>query len=101
MRTLVLVLLALDLPVTGQITAPPVTLRLAGGDLMVEAKLTETDFQTATARMIERYRDLEEVFDLGELMMSSGVISGYQLIRGVLAERLASSVGHRCWWVSS
>jgi hypothetical protein len=35
------------------------------GDLMVEAKLTETDFQTAPARMIRRYRDLEEVFDLG------------------------------------
>jgi hypothetical protein len=56
------------------------------GDLMLEAKLTETDFQTAPARMIERYRDLEEVFDREELMMSGDVVRGYhQLIRGVLA----------------
>ena len=55
------------------------------GDLMVEAKLTETNFQTAPARMIKRYRDLEEVFDCGELMMSGDVVPGYQLIRGVLA----------------
>jgi hypothetical protein len=55
------------------------------GDLMVEAKLTETDFQTAPARMIERYRDLAEVFDAGELMKSGDVIRGYQLIRGVFA----------------
>jgi hypothetical protein len=55
------------------------------GDLMVEAKLTETDFQTAPARMILRYLDLPEVFDLGELMMSGDVVRGYQLIRGVLA----------------
>jgi hypothetical protein len=55
------------------------------GDLMVEAKLTETDFQTAPARMIERYRDLEKVFDSGELMMSGDIVPGYQLIRGVLA----------------
>jgi hypothetical protein len=55
------------------------------GDLMVEAKLTETDFQTAPARMIERYRDLDEVFDREELMMSRDVVRGYQLIRGVLA----------------
>jgi hypothetical protein len=55
------------------------------GHLMVEAKLTETNFQTAPARMIERYRDLEEVFESGELMMSGDVIPAYQLIRGVLA----------------
>ena len=55
------------------------------GDLMVEAKLTETDFQTAPARMIERYRDLDEVFDRQELMMSGDAVPGYQLIRGVLA----------------
>jgi hypothetical protein len=55
------------------------------GDLMIEAKLTETDFQTAPARMIERYRDLDEVFDREELTMSGGIVPGYQLIRGVLA----------------
>ncbi len=55
------------------------------GDLMVEAKLTETDFQTASKRMIERYRDVEEVFDLAELMVSGDFVRSYQLIRGVLA----------------
>jgi hypothetical protein len=59
------------------------------GDLLVEAKLTETDFQTAPAKMIERYRDLDEVFDPEELMMSE-VVHSYQLIRGVLA---ASATG--------
>jgi hypothetical protein len=43
------------------------------GDLMAEAKLTETDFQTAHATMIKRYRDLDEVFDEKELVMSDVV----------------------------
>lgn len=55
------------------------------GNLMVEAKLTERDFQTAPARMIERYRDIGEVFDPRELVMSGDGVRGYQLIRGVLA----------------
>jgi len=59
------------------------------GDLMVEAKLTETDFQTAPTKMIQRYRDLVEVFDPEELM-TSDVVPNYQLIRGVLA---ASATG--------
>jgi hypothetical protein len=59
------------------------------GDLMVEAKLTEADFQTATAKMIDRYRDLDEVFDPEELKLSD-VVRNYQLIRGVLA---ASATG--------
>ena len=52
---------------------------------MMEAKLTETDFQTAPARKIEKYRDLGEVFEPEELIMSGDVVRGYQLIRGVLA----------------
>lgn len=59
------------------------------GDLLVEAKLTETDFQTAPAMMIKRYRDLDEVFDLEKLAMSD-LVRNYQLIRGVLA---ASATG--------
>jgi hypothetical protein len=55
------------------------------GDLLIEAKLTETDFQTAPARMIERYRDLDEVFDLAQLMMYGDAVPDYQLIRGALA----------------
>jgi hypothetical protein len=36
-------------------------------NLFLEAKLTESNFQTATLRLIERYRDLETVFDLTRL----------------------------------
>jgi hypothetical protein len=32
-------------------------------NLFLEAKLTESDFQTAAPRLIERYRDFETVFD--------------------------------------
>ena len=55
------------------------------GELMVEAKLTETDFQTTSARMIERYRDLEEVFEQRELTQAGDTVPCYQLVRGVLA----------------
>jgi hypothetical protein len=34
------------------------------GDLLVEAKLTESDFQIREAPLVESYRDLAEVFDL-------------------------------------
>jgi hypothetical protein len=55
------------------------------GDLLVEAKLTESDFQTAKLGLIERYRDLEEVFEVSELPMREERVLGYQLIRGTLA----------------
>ena len=55
------------------------------GDLLVEAKLTESDFQTAKRALVERYRDLAEVFDADELPMRDGRVLGYQLIRGTLA----------------
>jgi hypothetical protein len=55
------------------------------GELMIEAKLTETDFQAAPAGLIERYRDIGQVFDSQDLMMSGDVAPNYQLIRGVLA----------------
>ncbi|MGI4830809.1 MAG: PGN_0703 family putative restriction endonuclease [Janthinobacterium lividum] len=55
-------------------------------DLLIEAKLTETGFQTAPARLVSRYLDLEEVFDLNELPRhANGAFLSYQLIRGVLA----------------
>ncbi len=34
------------------------------GELLVEAKLTESDFQSARLGLIARYRDLESMFDL-------------------------------------
>lgn len=53
--------------------------------LLVEAKLTESDFQLAKLDLAARYRDLEEVFDLSELPVRNGKQDGYQLIRGTLA----------------
>lgn len=56
------------------------------GDLLIEAKLTETSFQNARPRLIERYRDLETVFDVTRLPWTAeGIVQGYQLIRNVLA----------------
>lgn len=57
------------------------------GDLLVEAKLTESGFQTAPARLIERYRDIE-IFDLAALPRADDLFQNYQLIRGVLAAYL-------------
>ena len=55
------------------------------GGLLVEAKLTEGDFQRAPLRLVERYRDLEEVLDVERLPVAEGVVRSYQLIRCVLA----------------
>jgi hypothetical protein len=53
--------------------------------LLVEAKLTESNFQSARFDLIHRYRDLETVFDLSELPVRKERYSSYQLIRGTLA----------------
>ena len=55
------------------------------GDLLVEAKLTESDFQLADPRLLHRYRDIEAVFDTSDLPLRRGKHAGYQLIRGALA----------------
>ena len=60
-----------------------VDLRL--GDLLIEAKLTESDFQRAPMRLIERYRNFDEVFDREALETTPRGVESYQLIRGVLA----------------
>jgi hypothetical protein len=55
------------------------------GSLLVEAKLTESDFQTAPLRLLERYPAFAEVFDRELLSVSRRGVASYQLIRGVLA----------------
>jgi hypothetical protein len=55
------------------------------GELLIEAKLTETGFQAAPMRLLSRYRDLEEVFYVEELPRRGERMQGYQLIRGALA----------------
>jgi hypothetical protein len=55
------------------------------GSLLVEAKLTEGDFQTARCDLVQRYRDLDEVFDVERLPMRGEKFRSCQLIRGALA----------------
>jgi len=67
----------------GRFDRTEVDMRL--GDLLVEAKLTESDFQTADPALVESYRDLHDVFDLRQLPQCNGRYLSYQLIRNVLA----------------
>jgi hypothetical protein len=53
--------------------------------LLVEAKLTESDFQSARFELLSRYRDMEIAFDVSQLPCRNGRRCSYQLIRGTLA----------------
>jgi len=55
------------------------------GNMLFEAKLTESDFQSADASVLRGYRDFETVFDASELPRREGKLLSYQLIRNVLA----------------
>ncbi len=55
------------------------------GNLLVEAKLTESDFQRAKKTHLLRYRDLHHVFDQALLPQAGDYYASYQLIRNVLA----------------
>jgi hypothetical protein len=55
------------------------------GDLFIEAKLTEGDFQTARCDLVHRYRDLDSVFEVDRLPMRIEKYRSCQLIRGALA----------------
>ena len=55
------------------------------GSTLVEAKLTETGFQTASTKLLYRYQDLQEVFDIADLPIVEDTVRSYQLIRGTLA----------------
>lgn len=55
------------------------------GGVLVEAKLTESDFTRRPEPHVLRYSGLERCFDLDSLPRESGEITGYQLIRNVLA----------------
>lgn len=55
------------------------------GNLLIEAKLTETEFPRAPRARVERYRDFASAFDVDALPQSGESYLHYQLIRGVLA----------------
>jgi hypothetical protein len=55
------------------------------GNLLIEAKLTEGGFQNARCDMVERYRNLDAVFDVQRLPKCKDGFRSCQLIRGALA----------------
>ena len=55
------------------------------GDLLIEAKLTESDFQSAMKGVLSAYRDFSDVFDHQQLPQTVERYLSYQLIRNVLA----------------
>ncbi len=61
------------------------------GSLLVEAKLTESDFQTKARAIVEAYRDFAQVFEPGALPQSREHYLSYQLIRNVLAAAATGS----------
>src|SRR5581483_294814 len=69
--------------VEGKFDRTEVDMRI--GNLLVEAKLTEADFQSKPKTFVNRYRDFEKVFRRSELPQSKTTYGAYQLIRNVLA----------------
>jgi hypothetical protein len=67
----------------GRFDRTEVDMRL--GNLLIEAKLTESDFQSAEKKTLLAYRDFVEVFDRQKLPQASNRYGSYQLIRNVLA----------------
>jgi hypothetical protein len=67
----------------GKFDRTEVDMRL--GDLLIEAKLTESDFQKAPKTVVRAYRDFNEVFDEEDLPQTGRDFLSYQLIRNVLA----------------
>jgi hypothetical protein len=67
----------------GRVDRTEVDMRL--GSLLVESKLTESDFQSAEKERVLAYRDFVEVFDGEELPQRGNSYFCYQLLRNVLA----------------
>jgi hypothetical protein len=67
----------------GKFDRTEVDLRL--GSLLIEAKLTESDFQSARKNVLLAYRDFTTVFDLQQLPQTKDRYLSYQLLRNVLA----------------
>ena len=69
---------------TGNVDRTEIDLRI--GDLLLEAKLTEANFQTARSSLVLRYRDFDACFSANDLPRTpAGDFQSYQLLRGVLA----------------
>jgi hypothetical protein len=73
----------------GHIDRTEIDMRL--GTLLVEAKLTESDFQSAPLGRLANYPQLNDVFDVERLPAANGRVHSWQLIRGVLAAHAADA----------
>jgi restriction endonuclease-like protein len=73
----------------GRFDRTEVDMRL--GNVLIEAKLTESDFQSAKKRTLLGYRDFVEVFDGQELPQGGDSYLCYQLLRNVLAAYASQS----------
>ena len=69
--------------INGRFDRTEVDLRI--GNLLIEAKLTEGDFQSASQSSLLAYRDFPEVFDRAHLPKTRDRYLSYQLLRNVLA----------------
>ena len=67
----------------GKFDRTEVDMRL--GSLLVEAKLTEADFQSREREFVNAYRDFSDVFHRRDLPQTRDRYLSYQLIRNVLA----------------
>jgi hypothetical protein len=67
----------------GKFDRTEVDMRL--GELLIEAKLTESDFQRAPKAVVRGYRDFSKVFGHESLPQTANDYRSYQLLRNVLA----------------
>jgi hypothetical protein len=67
----------------GRFDRTEVDMRL--GELLIEAKLTETDFQKAPKGLVRAYRDFGDVFEAEDLPQTADDYQSYQLVRNVMA----------------
>lgn len=67
----------------GKFDRTEVDLRL--GNVLIEAKLTESGFQNAPRTVLDAYRDFSDVFDRRQLPQARDRYASYQLLRNVLA----------------
>src|ERR1700694_4215077 len=72
----------------GKFDRTEVEMRL--GELLIEAKLTESDFQRAPKALLAAYRDFCEVFSRDELPQTAHNYLSYQLVRSVLAAHVGN-----------
>jgi len=68
---------------TGAVERTEVDMKL--GEVLFEAKLTEANFQTQDAGLVQQYCDLKEVFECRRLPRHGKQFFSYQLLRNVLA----------------